>query len=354
MKINEIKKIELEITSDCNAACPGCMRTINRDILEINSFGLSELQRLFPTREYIDGKQFKFCGVLGDPAANSECLQMVEYLATRGGWCQLSTNGGIQSAEWWRQLGVISRETNNVNVHFCVDGHRETNHIYRVNTVFKTVQRNMEAYASESHDATWIYIVFDHNEHELEAAQKHADKLNFGFATRTGMRNSYYDWVAKIRKRDEKSRKIVSEEKVITTTGNKEHARKDDVERIDRYLNTVVENRNTPEETREMIDSVVCKLVHEGEIFISSKLTLWPCCYLWDSSFKNKEHINERLDFGSGWNSLTDKSIEEVLQHPWFNHLLGMSWDPAHNLHLQRCIKTCALNKAYHNQIEYK
>jgi len=27
MNINDIRKVELEITSDCNAACPGCART---------------------------------------------------------------------------------------------------------------------------------------------------------------------------------------------------------------------------------------------------------------------------------------------------------------------------------------
>ena len=38
MNIDDILKIELEITSDCNAACPGCARTQNPDILEIRSF----------------------------------------------------------------------------------------------------------------------------------------------------------------------------------------------------------------------------------------------------------------------------------------------------------------------------
>jgi hypothetical protein len=40
MNIDTVRKIELEITSNCNAACPGCARTQNKDLLEINSFGL--------------------------------------------------------------------------------------------------------------------------------------------------------------------------------------------------------------------------------------------------------------------------------------------------------------------------
>jgi molybdenum cofactor biosynthesis enzyme MoaA len=70
MNIDNIKKIELEITSNCNAACPGCARTQNIDLFDVESFYLEDLKRLFPTERYIANKQFKFCGVLGDPALN--------------------------------------------------------------------------------------------------------------------------------------------------------------------------------------------------------------------------------------------------------------------------------------------
>ena len=38
MNIDNIRKIELEITSDCNAACPGCARTQNIDLFDVESF----------------------------------------------------------------------------------------------------------------------------------------------------------------------------------------------------------------------------------------------------------------------------------------------------------------------------
>ena len=56
MNIDNIKKIELEITSDCNAACPGCARTQNLDILQVQSFSLADLYRLFPTKRHIENK----------------------------------------------------------------------------------------------------------------------------------------------------------------------------------------------------------------------------------------------------------------------------------------------------------
>jgi MoaA/NifB/PqqE/SkfB family radical SAM enzyme len=350
MNIDTVRKIELEITSNCNAACPGCARTQNKDLLEINSFGLSDLKRIFPTKHYIQNKIFKFCGVLGDPVANKECFEMVEYLVNNGGYCQISTNGGLQSASWWKALGDLSNKTNLIDVNFCVDGHRETNHIYRVNTIFDVIEKNMQAYADQKAQASWIYIVFDHNEHELSIAQKHAEKLGFKFATRTGMRNSYHNWVAQIRNKDKTKSEIT-----ITTTGNKEHSKKQQVENLDKFISTY--NKNAlfmiPKK-EEVLKTIKCKLIHEGEIFIASNQTLWPCCFLWDSMFKNKENIKEKLsEYGNDWNSLKTHSIDEILSHTWFDKLLEESWNPDHEKHLVRCIRTCAYNQAYQNEINY-
>ena len=147
MNIDNIKKIELEITSNCNAACPGCARTQNIDLFDVESFYLEDLKRLFPTERYIANKQFKFCGVLGDPALNKDAVLMTEYLTNSGGYCQWSTNGAYQTADWWSKLGQISKDTNLVDVSFCVDGHKETNHIYRVSTKWNVLERNMQAYS---------------------------------------------------------------------------------------------------------------------------------------------------------------------------------------------------------------
>jgi len=349
MNIDTVKKIELEITSNCNAACPGCARTQNLDTLEINNFGLTDLKRIFPHKHFIQDKIFKFCGVLGDPVANKECLEMISYLVSNNGYCQISTNGALQSTTWWKSLGELSAKTNLVDVNFCVDGHKETNHIYRVNTIFDVIEKNMQAYADQKAQASWIYILFDHNEHELEIAKKHADRLGFKFATRTGMRNSYHDWVAQIRKKDKSVQEVT-----ITTTGSKEHSKKHQVEKLDKFIASY--NKNTlymiPQQ-EEVINTIKCKLIHEGEIFIASNQTLWPCCFLWDSMFKNKENIRERLNYGNDWNNLKNHTIDEILSHPWFDKLLVESWNPDHDKHFVRCIRTCAYHQAYQNEIKY-
>jgi len=214
----------------------------------------------------------------------------------------------------------------------------------------------MTAYAQAGGMASWIFIVFDHNEHELSIAQEHAKKLGFQFATRTGMRNSMYEWVAKIKRKDEKEKKVITEEVVITTTGEKEHSKVKEFVELVKFINTSTETGNVDEnKKKEILDSIVCKMVHEGEIFIASNQTLWPCCFLWDSMVQDDYKIREKLfEFGPNWNSLKSNSLDTLLNHPYYNEILELSWEPFHKQHLNRCIKTCANKKAYQNEIKFK
>ena len=80
---------------------------------------------------------------------------------------------------------------------------------------------------------------------------------------------------------------------------------------------------------------------------------MWPCCFLSDWWSKGKEEIRGKLaEYGSDWNDLRVHSIDEILAHPWFDKILAESWNPQHSKHLPRCIRTCAYNKAYHNELK--
>ena len=356
MNIDNIEKIELEITSDCNAACPGCARTFNKGKFEVTHFGVDDLKRIFPKRSHIENKLFKLCGVLGDPIVNPECLEMVKYIVENGGHAHLSTNGAYNTVEWWNEIGTLSKKTNRVQVFFAVDGHKETNHIYRINTKWSVLERNMQAYADAGGKGRWVFIVFDHNEHELEPAMAHAKKLGFNFATRTGMRNSYHQWVSKTKKKENNNGKkeIVEKEQIITTTGKKEHSKKEKVLQIDKIIAKTDQGLSSKQEQKNLIQTVTCKLIHQGEIFISAKQELWPCCFLSDSTVWNKDNIIQKLsEYETDWNSLKTQTIDEILQHPWFDKILQESWDFNHEKHLHRCIKTCGYNQAYHNEQQW-
>lgn len=343
LNINHVKSMELEITSDCNAACPGCARTQNLDKLEVTQFSFDDLKRILPNRTYIENKHIKLCGVLGDPMIHPEVVEITEYLLQHGAKVTISTNVGVAPVNSWKKLGELSGQyKSNFVLMACIDGHRETNHIYRVNTKWTVVERNLNAFAENSYKDKgnlnrWVYIVFDHNEHELETAKKHAEELGLQFYTRTGMRNSYHQWVAEIGKKNNKQKKV------ITTTGKKEHKRKEEVYKLD---DLIANNKVDDSVTK----TIKCKYIHEGEIFISAQQQMWPCCFLSDHAFKNKENILGKLsEYSEDWNSLKSQSINDVMQHPYYTKVLEESWNPSHNKHLQRCVRTCAYNKAYQN-----
>ena len=154
------------------------------------------------------------------------------------------------------------------------------------------------------------------------------------------MRNSIHTWLAKLGK---KNAKIT---KPITTTGKKEHGGKAQVEELDKIIAQGRVDKN-------ILDTLICKYVHEGEIFINAQQEMWPCCFLWDSMFWKKDAVATKYaDFGIGWNSLRDKGIEEVMLHPYYTKILAESWNPQHDKHIKRCIRTCAKHKAYQNKIE--
>jgi len=99
-----IERVELEISSDCNAACPGCARTQNLDILQPKNLTIDQIRTWFPDRLHIENKIFKLCGVLGDPIVNPDCMEITKWLLAHGGRVHYSTNGGRNSADWWYEL----------------------------------------------------------------------------------------------------------------------------------------------------------------------------------------------------------------------------------------------------------
>ena len=338
-----INSVELEISSDCNAACPGCARTQNIDLVNPTNLTLEQIQTWFPNPKDM---QFKFCGVIGDPIVNPECMEITKYLVDNDGYVAYSTNGGRNSADWWHELGATSKRLggDRLKVHFCVDG-TETNYIYRVNTNYNIIKRNMQAYSDAGGKASWVFIVFDHNEHEVDEAQQLAKQLGFRFATRTGMRNSYHNWVAQIGKKNNKVKQV------ITTTGAKQHSKVAVVKKLDQFIQ---DKNKSQEQTKQIVDSIDCKYYHGNEIYIGADATLWPCCFLYDSNFNNRDGIKEKYSvYPKDWNNLNMHTIDQILSTDYYKQTLKDSWDPQHNLHISRCIRTCAKNRAYQNEIKY-
>lgn len=184
-----VDEYQIEITSYCNAACPQCPRNnlgtgINPymplghlDPLIIDQVFNHELcQRL---------RQMFFCGSYGDPIMHPHFLRILQDFRRKNPtlWLYLHTNGGAHATDYWQELAAIMAGYGQID--FGIDGLQDTLGLYRRNVRFQQVIENATAFIQAGGRAQWNYIVFQHNQHQIETAKQMSESLGFhAFLTR--------------------------------------------------------------------------------------------------------------------------------------------------------------------------
>ena len=192
-----VKMVHIEVTDKCNSECAVCPRNYNGGAIHPNikniQLGLDYFKLLGD--EFMENIiQWQFCGTRGDPMANTEIVEICEYIRSITPWAKIiiRTNGGIGGVERYKKLSEIIGSKGFLV--FSVDGWEDTNHIYRKNVRWEKVRANMDAYLSGPGIMHWDFIVFKHNYHQIPLAKEFARKNNihlelkepFGFETGDG------------------------------------------------------------------------------------------------------------------------------------------------------------------------
>jgi radical SAM protein with 4Fe4S-binding SPASM domain len=119
----------------------------------------------------------------GEPFLNKDIIRMINYASqTYGVYTRISSNLNVRNDEFYREL-VLSR-LNSLTI--SLDGASpETYATYRVNGSFDRVINNIKLIAEykKHYDKTepklmWQFLVFRHNEHEIEKAKRMAEELS--------------------------------------------------------------------------------------------------------------------------------------------------------------------------------
>ena len=180
---NNITEYQIEITTHCNASCPQCPRNLNgkgvNPHLPLVSLSKEVLANTFPKELVTRLKQIFFCGSYGDPIAHPDFLDILRDFRSKSPtvWLYLHTNGGIRSPEWWQELAGILNGYGKID--FGIDGLEDTNHLYRRNVGWNKVMANTSAFILAGGKAQWNYIVFRHNEHQIEQARQLSQNMGF-------------------------------------------------------------------------------------------------------------------------------------------------------------------------------
>lgn len=306
MKLS-IQSYEIELTTRCNAACPGCARTHAKSSgkLETLDLNINHIKKIFDGID-LSGSMIYLCGTLGDPLSNRDILEITEYLLDSGAKIEIHTNGGLRNKSFWESYGELSKFFNkmkpeSMKVVWNVDG-IETNHIYRVGVNIKSVLKNMECYIKSGGFAEWRYIKFDWNVDEIELARKQAEQLGINFKIRSAWRNSNGFKIIEI----------------------------------------------VPKEYTYNPESIVCKHLDRKEVFISADGRIWPCCFIRDEDFKHTKEAQSLFDnYGVDFNNTYTRSITEIMEEPLFKFSAPKEeWDSNSKTFISRCYRSCDNNGA--------
>lgn len=169
LHLEDIKALNIEVSSKCIGKCPFCSRQQKVRPYGGHLIALSEF-KLLPVAFIRQLKLITFAGNFGDLCSNSELVDIAGYVKQLNPCVKMGgdTNGSLQDESWWRDLGSLFQ---NGCMVFSLDGLADTHAIHRRGTDFYKIIRNIKAFTAAGGTAYWKFIVFKHNEHQIEAAQ---------------------------------------------------------------------------------------------------------------------------------------------------------------------------------------
>ena len=176
----DIKWLQVEATTKCNAWCPGCARN-NNGYGIAPGFVLEDLsiRRLEQVLEYFPNLDVvHFCGTFGDAIAAQQIFEMIDLSKKHCKKIQLNTNGSLRSVAWWKSFALLLSDFDH-DVWFCLDGLNGVHEIYRQGTEFNTVVSNAQSFINAGGHASWQFIPWAHNEHQLKDCMKLSQQLGF-------------------------------------------------------------------------------------------------------------------------------------------------------------------------------
>ena len=325
--------VDIEVTDKCNSECAVCPRNIHGGAIHENikniQLGVDYFKLLgddFMTKI----RQWNFCGTRGDAMANTELVEIIEYIRSKTpeAYITLRTNGGMGKPEQFKRLSELIGH--NGYLCFSVDGWEETNEIYRKNVKWHKVRANMDAYMSGPGIMHWDFIVFKHNYHQIDFATKFAEENNihlelkepFGFeGGAPGNDNEFVEGTWEL-KRTVYTMPVYNRrtgEFMYEIEPETEHRIPTDMLGIqphgmgDRYYGAEIIKRDFPakqniksyrnewpdlEEYKHIRNNTVeynCEAIDKNELFIDCDGQFLPCCFLASAEFMEEPQMMNML-----------------------------------------------------------
>lgn len=317
---NKIINLDIENSSICNANCPQCLRETFPG--NYNWFKQTYLTEDFfnriPNDVYQGLQKILFSGTMGDPCAAPNFLNVIDIVRNKNQeiLIKISTNGGMKTSVFWSSLA--EKLGNNSEVIFAIDGLQDTNHIYRMNVNWNALMKNSQAFISAGGNATWQFIVFKHNQHQVEQARVLSQQLGFKNFIMVPSHRFNLDNIL--------GRRPVGGQGVLIEPPTRKEFQHSTVsvqplKKID--VNEWLSNSQNC--------SINCYAKKDLSLYIDSQGNVFPCCFLGANLYSRVT-----LSIPDGWDKLWEtegkksnlytKSWEEIISSVFFKEIEN-SWD---------------------------
>lgn len=298
MKWDNVKRLHIEISANCNASCPQCVRHptnsyfLNPMVKETDSWTYDDVKKYLPLSDLSNLKFVLYNGTIGDFITNNDAIEIARYLASANEnvFSVVNTNGSARNSKWWQELASIPR----LKVNFAIDGLEDTHHLYRRNTDFSRIIENAKTFIAAGGQADWHMIVFDHNKHQIEECRELSKQLGF-----KKFHFRYTDRPDSIVR--DRAGNFEYEIRAIKKDGTLRNSNKLSKQEIDRHivrttnhelqlLNNTYRPQSEIHNINKPLESLNdCESLRDSAVYIASNWAVAPCCFI-GSIFINKHH----------------------------------------------------------------
>jgi MoaA/NifB/PqqE/SkfB family radical SAM enzyme len=323
--IDAINHINAELSNFCNAACPMCARFDHEQklipsITNNSHTSLDDIKYRIGKRVIGNLKIFRSCGNVGDGTMNPECLEIYQHVKELNPETGLSitTNGGARTPEFYKSLAELG-----VDVTFSIDGLEDTNHLYRRNVRWDKIMSNAEAFIKAGGTALWDFLIFKHNQGQVEQAEALSRKMGFQtFNRKTTTRWDDFDSEGNWLQRDKLSVDGYELEKPT--------------EEASQYARSRDQKQRQTEISRIECHSYSSRNV---EIFLHANGNVSPCCWMGDLSIHESKNVIK--DYRSV--NIKHTPLEQILAGHYFQEIWkGINGQPQ-DYKLTTCENVCGV-----------
>ena len=324
--------------------CPQCGRVVNgklNPLLSLSELTPGDYDKIFYEEKLPSLNQVFLNGNFGDPVISKHIDYLIEILLKKEISLKIFTNGSLRNTSWWENLGKLFKKTKN-EVVFSIDGLKDTNPIYRVNSQWNKIMENASAYLKFGAKARWEFLVFKHNEHQVEQAQALAKKM--GFKSFVKKNTQRFVIIEKQKTIQRKSEPLFNKQGQPVQT-------LEDSSKNDNKFEEVLKKYGSFESYISKTN-IHCKYRNDLKgLYIDFMCRVWPCCWLGFPLYYNTVGKPEKVQLESlikgyekNFNSLRRHSLSKILSQDWFRRRLVESWKNKttdDNFRLFTCGKTC-------------